>query len=193
MARTQKKASKAPKEVKVNHSRIFNFSSMMNALTKVGVPITKAQKAKVIAEATRASTRARTQAKFYSPPVIVAKTKRTATKTKRAVSKSKRIVSKNANENVNMAVAAAPVSKAPRILRARQLHHIMKSYEGKPEKANTYAHFKRLHDLYESKKNVYGFTGETDIQDLIRTLKQQDELAQSEVDDLAALFGSTGL
>ena len=193
MARTQKKASKAPKEVKVNHSRIFNFSSMMNALTKVGVHMTQKQKAKVIAEATRASTRARAQTKFFTAPVIVAKTKRTATKTKRVASKSKRVVSKNANGNVNMAVAVAPVSKAPRVLKAKQLPHIMRSYEGKPEMAETYAHFKRLHDLYESKKNVYGFTGETDIQELIRTLKQQEELAQSEVDELAALFGSTGL
>jgi hypothetical protein len=69
----------------------------------------------------------------------------------------------------------------------------MRSYEGKPEKANTYAHFKHLHELYDAKKNVYGFTPETNIQEVVRVLKQQDELAQSEVDELAALFGSTGI
>jgi hypothetical protein len=91
------------------------------------------------------------------------------------------------------APAAATKTKGPRVLRVKQLTHIMHSYEGKPEKANTYAHFKHLHELYDAKKNVYGFTPETDIQELVRVLKQQDELAQSEVDELAALFGSTGL
>jgi hypothetical protein len=92
-----------------------------------------------------------------------------------------------------MAAVAATKTKGPRVLKAKQLAHIMHSYEGKPEKAETYAHFKRLNELYHSKKNVYGFTGETDIQDLIRTLKQQEEIAQTEVDELAALFGSTGI
>jgi len=186
MARTQKKASKAPKAPK--SSNAFNFSSMLNALEKAGVSMTQKQKSKAMVAATRASTRARAQTKFFTAPRPVV-SKRTSTK--RAVSKSKKA---NGNVSMNVAPAAAATkTKGPRVLRVKQLPHIMHSYEGKPEKANTYAHFKHLHELYDAKKNVYGFTPETNIQEVVRVLKQQDELAQSEVDELAALFGSTGL
>jgi hypothetical protein len=180
----------------MNASRPFNFSNMFAALENAGVRVSKTQKRKAMQAIAKPIERTRRATKpvlrFNSaisrtaPASRVVKRismKRTATKTNKA----------NANGNVNMAVAVAPVSKAPRVLKAKQLGHIMHSYEEKPEKAETYAHFKRLHDLYHSKKNVYGFTGETDIQELIHTLKQQDELVQSEVDELAALFGSTGL
>lgn len=180
MARTQKKSQK--KSIQINTSRPFNFASMMNALENVGIKLTKVQKVKIQQEATRHSTRSKKAVSRYTP----AKTVSNLPVTKRTPNKTKKITT-TPMSNIKTSVPKK------RVLRAKQLSHIMRSYEGKPEKANTYSHFKRLHDLYESKKNVYGFTDETEIDEIIRAFKEQDELAQSEVDELAKLFGSTGI
>lgn len=201
MARTRTKKTKTKAKgtgFKMNASRPFNFSNMFAALENAGVRVSKTQKRKAIQAAAAAPTRASTRTRNPVSRFTSAAVSRTAPASRvvKRISMKRPATKANkakANGNVNMAVAVAPVSKAPHVLKAKQLGHIMHSYEGKPEKAETYAHFKRLHDLYKSKKNVYGFTPETEIQDLVRTLKQQDELAQSEVNELAALFGSTGL
>lgn len=179
MARTQKKSVvKASKKQSVFYepTKGFNMQNMFAALNNVGIKVTKAQKEKIKREVVRTSTRSRQPVARFIPAVTVRQTK----------SQTKRNTTKKVNMNVNM-------TPKVKVIRVKQIPYIMKSYQGKPEKEGIYTHFKGLYDMYESKKDIYGFTPETDVKDMIRTLEQQQEIVPEEVDELAKLFGSTSI
>jgi hypothetical protein len=186
---------------KKSQKNSFDLRNMFKTLPKT-------QKRKVINQiaSRQLSTRIRTKPNYYS-------SSKPSTHTRRASSKLKK-ANANPNANVNMAaapVAAATKTKGPRVLKAKQLPHIMHSYEGKPEKASTYAHFKHLHEFYLANQTKY--SPETDIKIIEHDMKQQPAepvavqlnrasapvLVQpvapsdAEVDELTALFGSTGI
>ena len=193
----------------------FRFGDMFNALKNVGVRVTKTQRKRVMQaiEPRPLSTRIRTKPTLFSSsasiPVV---SKRTSTK--RAVSKSKK-ANANANANVNMAAAPAPATtktKGQRLLRAKQLPHVMKSYEGKKGMESMYAHFQGLYQFYLANQTKY--SPETDIKIIEHDMKQQQpaepvavqlnrgsapimvqpqEPSDAEVEKLTALFGSTGI
>jgi hypothetical protein len=222
MARTRTKKTNTQKKtgVKILHStwakksqkNSFDVGDMFNALKNIGVRVTKTQRRKVEEEIARrpASTRTRTQTKFFTAPVVSRPVVSKRASTKRAVSKSTK-ANANPNGNVNMA-AAATKTKGQRLLRAKQLPHVMKSYEGKEGMESTYAHFQGLYQFYLDNQTKY--SPETDIKILEHDMKQQHPAkpvavqlnrgsapvlvqpvapSDAEVDELAALFGSTGI
>jgi hypothetical protein len=110
-----------------------------------------------------------------------------------------------------MAAVAATKTKGQRLLRAKQLPYVMKSYEGKKGMESTYAHFQGLYQFYLANQTKY--SPETDIKIIEHDMKQQpaepvavqlnrgsapvmvqpQEPSDAEVEKLTALFGSTGI
>jgi hypothetical protein len=190
MARTARKTHKS-KKIKpyVLTPTGFNMSNLLGALGNINKSrLTKKQKKNIenIQMASRRSARMSRPVSRYVPAVSTSKrvTKKKNTKKNETVP-----VSRVMNVIIEEPRAVVEVkTQKPQTIRAKQLGPIMRTYEGKAGKENKYAYFKSIKNMYNTRKNNYGFGPETNIKNI---LKAMEAPPTNNLNNLAALLGET--
>lgn len=190
MARSVRKTHKS-KKIKpyVLTSTGFNMSNLLDALkNNNNSRLTKKQKKNIenIQMASRRSARTFRPVSRYVPAVT---TSRRVTKKKNTKRNEIVPVSRVMNVIIEEPRAVVEVkTRKPQTIRAKQLGPIMRTYEGKNDKRNKYAYFKSIKNIYNARKNNYGFGPETNIQNILKAMEAQPT---NNLNNLAALLGET--
>jgi hypothetical protein len=190
MAKTANKKQKKVTNFTIKHSG-FNMSNIASALANINAQLTKKQK-KNIQMASRRSTRQTLPVSRYVPAVSSSRrsTQKKSTKksTKKNTNKKNTVVTKQEMNVIMEEPIVAVKTRKPQTIRAKQLAPIMRTYEGKAGKENKYAYFKSIKNMYNARKNNYGFGPETNIKNIMKIM---EEKPANNVNELAALLGET--
>lgn len=93
--------------------------------------------------------------------------------------------------NANLGLATENIEKMKK-RKVSAIPFIMKEYQKSPEKQQKAILLQKLAQLYETKKDLHGFSPNTTLYEIYLKLKQADP-QNAQVDELTALFQTTGI